>query len=439
MFEKSVKVITPDDEEIYADTYDFVKGEAPKYDNFKVIYKGEADNTFTYQFADDLEENESIANNYIVVVRYGKLKLTPPEKKWKIIVSLHADGEGSGNEKKVRYDGDEHHADLAVTLHIQSEETEKEVPDEDQNNTTPTTPTTPTSFFRNIFSSLGSLFTWKVFAYEPVPEQTIVHDGTTFYVRGLYVDGGVGEEVGRYPVTLDYTDMAIYVMDEKGDLVNVTGDLIDKEPEIKKAPVTTGEGDNDVTVDDVQPERKTEEIGGLTIIKREVTLTSASASKTYDGAPLYNHSTPKQSWPKDGELPQTYGIVDGHKYTIKNTTQLIGNRNTRTQTANVCEFEFEDSNIAKNYDIKKVYGTLTVDPVPSENVTPPPTQETTILTPPGQVLGAQRESGAVLGARRGGTEDPTNNAARVIVIVIAAGIAISIMFFGRKKEDREEE
>jgi hypothetical protein len=55
-----------------------------------------------------------------------------------------------------------------------------------------------------------------------------------------------------------------------------------------------------------------------------------------------------------------------------------------------------------------------------------------------QVLGATREQAAVLGARRGRTEDSTNNLARMLAILIAGVVSVSLLATGRKKEEEEQ-
>ncbi|AOZ96011.1 hypothetical protein [Butyrivibrio hungatei] len=77
---------------------------------------------------------------------------------------------------------------------------------------------------------------------------------------------------------------------------------------------------------------------------------------------------------------------------------------------------------------------------PSDPPSDPPSEPPvvpTVLTQPApeaQVLGARRENGqAVLGARRAKTDDTSNNAGRLFIIVVAAGALVTTSVLGRKK------
>ena len=88
--------------------------------------------------------------------------------------------------------------------------------------------------------------------------------------------------------------------------------------------------------------------GTLTVTKRDVTLTSASAEKTYDGKPLT----------KDEVTESGNGFVNGEgaQYDVTGTRTLPGtSSNTFTYTANI------GTNL-DNYIITKKLGTLTVQP-----------------------------------------------------------------------------
>ena len=90
----------------------------------------------------------------------------------------------------------------------------------------------------------------------------------------------------------------------------------------------------------------TKKLGTLTVTKRDVTLTSASAEKTYDGKPLT----------KDEVTESGNGFVNGEgvQYDVTGTRTLPGtSSNTFTYTANI------GTNL-DNYIITKQLGTLTV-------------------------------------------------------------------------------
>ena len=90
---------------------------------------------------------------------------------------------------------------------------------------------------------------------------------------------------------------------------------------------------------------KTED-GQLTIEKRNVTLTSATDSKPYDGTPLINHEVTVSG---DGFVEG-----EGAVYDVTGTRTLVGSN------ANAFTYELKDGTKADNYVITKVEGTLTI-------------------------------------------------------------------------------
>ena len=102
------------------------------------------------------------------------------------------------------------------------------------------------------------------------------------------------------------------------------------------------------------------------ITKRSVTLTSAIASKTYDGQALTSTSITVSG---DGFVKG-----EGATYNVTGTQTEVGN------SANSFEYKLNENTLASNYDITKVVGTLTVtrDTTP---VTPAPTPTTPSVPP----------------------------------------------------------
>lgn len=140
---------------------------------------------------------------------------------------------------------------------------------------------------------------------------TLGENGQTYTVSGLTASGS-GKDAGSYDVT-------------------VTG-----------TAVVTDADRNDVT-DQFSVKNRS---GKLTIERRTVTLTSADASKEYDGLPLTNHNVTVtgDGW-VDGE---------GATYKVTGTRTLVGSdKNTFTYTLN-------GNTNPSNYNIQKVEGTLTV-------------------------------------------------------------------------------
>ena len=97
------------------------------------------------------------------------------------------------------------------------------------------------------------------------------------------------------------------------------------------------------------------------ITKRSVTLTSATASKTYDGQALTSTSITVSG---DGFVKG-----EGATYNVTGTQTEVGN------SANSFEYKLNENTLVSNYDITKVVGTLTITAAPAP-VIPAPTPRT---------------------------------------------------------------
>ena len=102
------------------------------------------------------------------------------------------------------------------------------------------------------------------------------------------------------------------------------------------------------------------------ITKRSVTLTSATASKTYDGQALTSTSITVSG---DGFVKG-----EGATYNVTGTQTEVGN------SANSFEYKLNENTLASNYDITKVVGTLTITAAPAPAI-PAPTPRTPSTTP----------------------------------------------------------
>ena len=102
------------------------------------------------------------------------------------------------------------------------------------------------------------------------------------------------------------------------------------------------------------------------ITKRSVTLTSATASKAYDGQTLTSTSITVSG---DGFVKG-----EGAIYNVTGTQTEVGN------SANSFEYKLNENTLASNYDITKVVGTLTVTRNTTP-VTPAPTPTTPSVPP----------------------------------------------------------
>ena len=116
------------------------------------------------------------------------------------------------------------------------------------------------------------------------------------------------------------------------------------------------------------------------ITKRSVTLTSATASKTYDGQALTSTSITVSG---DGFVEG-----EGATYNVTGTQTEVGN------SANSFEYKLNENTLASNYDITKVVGTLTITAAPAP-VIPAPTPRTPsvpqVITPVETVETVEKE------------------------------------------------
>ncbi len=403
-------------------------------------------------------------------VSFGNLTVTPI-KKFKIIVTLHADAEGDGNDTHVLYNGKTQTADKNIKLHITSEEKhseyEEEEVDEDEviksANVFSILKEAAGSMFGALLADARSMFVLKADAADKDISETVTYKGTAYTISGLKLTGGEGIDVllnedgsiKGYPIVLDYRNMK----------------------------VSTSDG-TDVT-DEVAEHEDEEIVGYLYIHPREVTLTSASGQKKFDGKPLTAKSV---------TVSGKHGFADneGAKYDITGSQTQVGD------SKNYFTYELVNAK-ADNYIITQVEGTLKVidddtpvipdnpdvpvnpedpdDPVtpdtPDNPVTPDtpevpdvpddpdnpdnpdnpddpdvPDVPVDIVTPPGlfgQVLGARRVDegnggrggAAVLGARRSGTDDPADTLGRIITILVAAAIGFAMVFIKRRNREKK--
>ena len=112
------------------------------------------------------------------------------------------------------------------------------------------------------------------------------------------------------------------------------------------------------------------------ITKRNVTLTSADATKTYDGKALTNTSITVSG---DGFVEG-----EGAEYKVTGTQTQVG------KSANSFEYKLNENTLASNYDITKVVGTLTVTAAPAPETPEKPAK-------PGKVkTGLQTNTGILM-------------------------------------------
>ena len=136
------------------------------------------------------------------------------------------------------------------------------------------------------------------------------------------------------------------------------------------------------------------------ITKRSVTLTSADATKTYDGTALTNTSITVSG---DG-----FAEDEGAEYNVTGTQTQVG------KCVNEFEYTLNENTLASNYDITKVVGTLTVTAAPAPETPEKPSNKNK--------------------SRNVATGDNTNIGIFMVAQTIAlAGLAVCVALARRKR------
>ncbi|WP_026525498.1 hypothetical protein [Butyrivibrio sp. MB2005] len=441
--------------------------------------KGTSANAFTYV----AKENTDF-ENYSITKTEGTLEITQRSERFEIIIKLTTENQEQGADTYVYYSGVDQKANMNVDVTVNTDVIKNAAKN--------------AGLLGNLTQGIGSavdtlLNSLKIkasaeddptkIALDPVVKE--VTDKMTITVDGLYLTGGHGTVVGDYPILLHTKGLAVTlqmdgknydVSDEFQIKVVREGDKTDVQlpkslnaDDETNAPAedannneTTGESETENAKVEEDP---TEVIGYLHVLKREVVLTSGSASKVYDGTPLTEKTVTAS------EVGEKTGFVhgEGANFDVTGTITNPGSvANTFSYTLYDGTVEGQPKTDIGNYDITTVEGTLTVtddtevpdkddkkkktddDPdddddekkVPNGSVEDDSDDDDSPSQP--SVLGVKREpetpaaeEAQVLGARRGGTEDNTNTA-RVLVLVFAAGAAVSLMAIGRRKKEENE-
>ncbi|MBP3233486.1 MAG: hypothetical protein J6M65_03565 [Eubacterium sp.] len=342
------------------------------------------------------------------------------DKPYKLIIKIQSDAQGDDIDKTLVYDGSIHYGGVKVTVdsHVIADEGFS-------------------ASIKKAVKKLLSLGVLTVHASDYPKEVTDVDavdievtEGLTVHVAGIKEIADAGLDVGDYDVSLDYSGLTI-TTEYEGKTVDVK-DLFVVEIEGKKL---TGEKTETEGNPEKAAEKDTEVVAQLHVIKRNVVLSSGSASKVYDGTALTKDGV---SVSGDGWANGSIRGQEGATYNVTGSQTAVGS------SGNPFTYTLKSENtFAENYNIVTNYGTLTVTPVEGDDNPPPSdnpptdTPPTITTTPEGQVLGATRpvDGAAVLGARRGRTEDTANTLGRIITIIIAAGIGFTMIFIKRKKNE----
>ena len=308
---------------------------------------GESKNTFTYEL-----KSNTTASNYNIEVKFGELKVTPFTDKVTVTIK--------GHEDTATYDGNPHSVEGYEVTNISNKlYKENDIGFTGEAKAEGTAAGTyQMNLKKNQFGNISQNFTNVEF---------VVEDGSlTINPKSITPDGPDTPEEKKTGITVTKPSDSKYdgeehknkptVTDTKTDKVLVEG--TDYELSYSKDVINAGT----VTI-------KVAGLGNYTgsfekiykITKRSVTLTSANATKTYDGTALTNTSITVSG---DGFVEG-----EGAEYKVTGTQTQVGN------SANEFEYTLNENTLASNYDITKVVGTLTITAAPAP-VIPAPTPRT---------------------------------------------------------------
>ena len=328
-------------------------------------------------------DGTDVTGNYEVSKNPGELVVTDRGDD-AYVITIHSD------DVEIIYDGKIHTYTTGVRVAAENEEV---------------------STVEMIWNTIARMFTLKADAAEGISFD-IVDDETgeavTYVLSGIEVSA-TGKDVDTYAFT------------PSGDLV-ITND---------GTPVT-----NQFTVK--------YELGNLIIDRAGVTVTADNKTKVSNGRePSYTSTIVANNPDLQAEAEEALAQAE---FTYSRPSG---------EAARTYPIVVGGPEIVGNFEITYQPGTLRITapaPTPDEPTGGPGDPGTTTIpdaptplaaAPAGAVLGATREleggdGAAVLGARRGRTDDDANNMARLIAIVMAAAIAVSMMLTGKKKEDEEK-
>ncbi|RKM60433.1 hypothetical protein D6855_06860 [Butyrivibrio sp. CB08] len=324
------------------------------------------------------------------------------EKKKIVTLRLNIDG---SNVKEVLYDGTPYSTGVDVVATVTGQDGD----DQEEQNT-----------IRRVLEQFITAGVLVVHAEEGDDEEDGIraeYGGDLYIIKGVTVTEGSGIDADVYYAYINTDEMAIF---RDGEDVTGEFDLVIDKPFDAEENV----------------------VGRLTIKQRQVTLTSESASQTYNGSAL---TRPIVQIGGDG-------FVDGEVENLRATGTITG----VGSVSNPIEYDvvgkykteegYDEDLFKQNYKVEEVVGTLTItagggggDDTPGTPTTIPDAPVATGPAP--AVLGEQRplDGPAVLGARRAGTDDSTNRTARAFIILVSAAIGLSLIIAGKKKRENEED
>ena len=326
----------------------FAKKEGATYNiNGSQTEVGSSENTFTYEL-----KSNTKASNYEIEVKFGELKVTPFTDKVTVTIK--------GHEDTATYDGNPHSVEGYEVTNISNKlYKENDIGFTGEAKAEGTAAGTyQMNLKKDQFSNISQNFTNVEF---------VVEDGSlTINPKSITPDGPDTPDEKKTGITVSDPSDSKYDGKEHREVLTVQDTKTDKK--------LVAEKDYSVTYSDDLVNAGTvtitiEGIGNYTgsftktyeITKRSVTLTSATASKTYDGQALTSTSITVSG---DGFVKG-----EGATYNVTGTQTEVGN------SANSFEYKLNENTLASNYDITKVVGTLTITAAPAP-VIPAPTPRT---------------------------------------------------------------
>ena len=316
------------------------------------IEKGSSKNTFTYT----LNEG-TLAGNYDIETFEGTLKVTAFENE--VVVTI------KGNKDTVTYDGNPHSVEGYVITDISNKLYKADYIG--VKGYARAEGTAAGTYKMNLtaqqFSNTSASFDKVTFKVE---------DGSlTISPKSITPDGPDTPDEKKTGITVTAPEGSKYDGEEHKNKPTVTDTKTNRtlvegtDYELSYSEDVINAGTVTVTVKGIGNYEGSFEVT-YEITKRNVTLTSGSASKVYD----------KTALTKDEVTVSGDGFVkgEGATYNVTGTQTEVGN------SANSFEYKLNENTLASNYDITKVVGTLTVTRNTTP-VTPAPTPTTPSVPP----------------------------------------------------------
>ena len=368
---RPITVNTADREWMYDNTehYDdppqisgFCPNHSVKLELPSIINAGEKDNAIKILSIQNAEGKDVFANYNIIYEKMGKLKITPRP----ITIKYH-------DITDVEYNGEYHYNDkytiisdygLADGDTIEFTFPKFLVAGEHKNKPTNAEVISIRNGEEYKFELDGNNYTLteipgKITIHKrPIKVKPIdknkEYDGTALVPDGYQiVKGSIPTSSWDSTSQFEHSVSVTYVGSMTDVRIDEYGDVVSIESSIDS--ITIKRKDNAGEIDVTGSFEITTEEGSLIVTQRQITVTSGSATKVYDGTPLTC----------DERTVGGSGLVNGHNIdvTITGTITEPGiadNTFTVNGIKDASQNDVTQKDVTKNYDVKCVYGTLTV-------------------------------------------------------------------------------